>query len=42
MIRSLQRHRDDITARGAHLVAVSPQIPDESLTFAETSWRSTC
>ncbi|WP_328876133.1 AhpC/TSA family protein [Streptomyces sp. NBC_00287] len=34
-LRSLQQHHDDITARGARLVALSPQIPDESLTFAE-------
>ncbi|WP_369215969.1 peroxiredoxin-like family protein [Streptomyces flavofungini] len=34
-LRALQRHHDDITARGARLVAVSPQIPDESLTLTE-------
>ncbi|MEV0170350.1 peroxiredoxin-like family protein [Streptomyces sp. NPDC050803] len=34
-LRSLQRHHDAITARGARLVAVSPQIPDESLSYAE-------
>lgn len=34
-LRALQQHHDAITARGAHLVAVSPQIPDESLTLAE-------
>ncbi|MGK5557559.1 peroxiredoxin-like family protein [Actinomadura kijaniata] len=34
-LRSLQRHHDDITARGARLVAVSPQVPDESLSLAE-------
>lgn len=34
-LRSLQRHHDSITARGARLVAVSPQIPDESLTLTE-------
>ncbi|MFI6517815.1 peroxiredoxin-like family protein [Spirillospora sp. NPDC050679] len=34
-LRSLQRHHKDITARGARLVAVSPQIPDESLSLAE-------
>ncbi|MFF5534652.1 peroxiredoxin-like family protein [Streptomyces cinerochromogenes] len=34
-LRALQRHHDAITARGARLVAVSPQIPDESLTLAE-------
>ena len=34
-LRALQRHHTDITARGARLVAVSPQIPDESLTLTE-------
>ncbi|MEU6550489.1 peroxiredoxin-like family protein [Streptomyces sp. NPDC046915] len=34
-LRALQQHHDAITARGARLVAVSPQIPDESLTLAE-------
>jgi len=34
-LRSLQQHHDAIAARGARLVAVSPQIPDESLTLAE-------
>ncbi|MEV0486592.1 peroxiredoxin-like family protein [Streptomyces sp. NPDC050508] len=34
-LRSLQQHHADVTARGARLVAVSPQIPDESLTLAE-------
>ncbi|MGC0312389.1 peroxiredoxin-like family protein [Kitasatospora acidiphila] len=34
-LRALQEHHDAITARGARLVAVSPQIPDESLTLAE-------
>lgn len=34
-LRSLQRHHDAITARGARLVAVSPQVPDESLSYAE-------
>ncbi|MEU4896635.1 peroxiredoxin-like family protein [Streptomyces sp. NPDC044780] len=34
-LRSLQRHHSDIAARGARLVAVSPQIPDESLTLSE-------
>ncbi|MGW4302265.1 peroxiredoxin-like family protein [Streptomyces sp. NPDC004646] len=34
-LRALQRHHEDITARGARLVAVSPQVPDESLTLAE-------
>lgn len=34
-LRSLQEQHDDITARGARLVAVSPQIPDESLSLSE-------
>ncbi|MFF0795084.1 peroxiredoxin-like family protein [Streptomyces spiralis] len=34
-LRSLQQHHDAITVRGARLVAVSPQIPDESLSYAE-------
>ncbi|MGW3123983.1 peroxiredoxin-like family protein [Streptomyces sp. NPDC001107] len=34
-LRALQQHHEAITARGARLVAVSPQIPDESLTLAE-------
>ncbi|OAH10366.1 peroxiredoxin-like family protein [Streptomyces jeddahensis] len=34
-LRSLQQHHDAITARGARLVAVSPQIPDESLSLVE-------
>ena len=34
-LRSLQQHHEAITARGARLVAVSPQIPDESLTLSE-------
>ncbi|ANP53250.1 peroxiredoxin [Streptomyces griseochromogenes] len=34
-LRALQQHHTDITARGARLVAVSPQIPDESLSLAE-------
>ncbi|MFE6286650.1 peroxiredoxin-like family protein [Streptomyces sp. NPDC057877] len=34
-LRSLQRHHGDITARGARLVAVSPQLPDASLSLAE-------
>lgn len=34
-LRSLQQHHDDITARGARLVAVSPQIPDESLSLTQ-------
>ncbi|MGW7358313.1 peroxiredoxin-like family protein [Streptomyces sp. NPDC054802] len=34
-LRALQQHHDAITARGARLLAVSPQIPDESLTLTE-------
>jgi peroxiredoxin len=34
-LRALQAAHDDITARGAQLIAVTPQIPDESLTLAE-------
>ncbi|THC44067.1 peroxiredoxin-like family protein [Streptomyces sp. A1499] len=34
-LRALQQHHDALTARGARLVAVSPQIPDESLTLIE-------
>ncbi|MFI5550441.1 peroxiredoxin-like family protein [Streptomyces sp. NPDC051738] len=34
-LRSLQQHHEAITARGARLVAVSPQIPDESLSLTE-------
>ncbi|WP_411134419.1 peroxiredoxin-like family protein [Streptomyces sp. C10] len=34
-LRALQRHHSDIAARGAQLVAISPQIPDESLTLTE-------
>ncbi|GGV20198.1 peroxiredoxin [Streptomyces filipinensis] len=34
-LRSLQQHHDALTAHGARLVAVSPQVPDESLSFAE-------
>ncbi|SCK30498.1 peroxiredoxin-like family protein [Streptomyces sp. WMMB 322] len=34
-LRSLQQHHDAIAARGARLVAVSPQIPDESLSLTE-------
>ncbi|MEU8919261.1 peroxiredoxin-like family protein [Streptomyces nigrescens] len=34
-LRALQRHHSDITACGAQLVAISPQIPDESLTLTE-------
>ncbi|RAJ45443.1 peroxiredoxin [Kitasatospora sp. SolWspMP-SS2h] len=34
-LRSLQQHYAAIAARGARLVAVSPQIPDESLSQAE-------
>jgi peroxiredoxin len=34
-LRSLQQYHDAIAARGARLVAVSPQIPDESLSLTE-------
>ncbi|OPG10445.1 alkyl hydroperoxide reductase [Streptomyces sp. GKU 895] len=34
-LRALQQHHEAILSRGARLVAVSPQIPDESLTLAE-------
>ncbi|GLW68357.1 peroxiredoxin [Kitasatospora phosalacinea] len=34
-LRSLQQHHDAVAARGARLVAVSPQLPDESLSQAE-------
>ncbi|MFJ3338658.1 peroxiredoxin-like family protein [Streptomyces sp. NPDC086766] len=34
-LRALQRRHADIAARGARMVAVSPQIPDESLTLTE-------
>lgn len=34
-LRSLQQHHAAITARGARLVAVSPQMPDESLSLAD-------
>ncbi|UKY51632.1 peroxiredoxin-like family protein [Streptomyces inhibens] len=34
-LRALQEQTDAIAAHGAQLVAVSPQIPDESLTLAE-------
>ncbi|WP_149827321.1 peroxiredoxin-like family protein [Streptomyces tailanensis] len=34
-LHALQQHHDAITARGAQLVAVSPQIPDESLSLTE-------
>ncbi|MET8771578.1 peroxiredoxin-like family protein [Streptomyces sp. NPDC004658] len=34
-LRALQQHHSEITARGARLVAVSPQIPDESLSLTE-------
>lgn len=34
-LRAFQQHHDEITARGARLVAVSPQVPDESLSLAE-------
>jgi len=34
-LRALQQHHDAIRARGARLVAVSPQVPDESLSLAD-------
>ncbi|GHE64582.1 alkyl hydroperoxide reductase [Streptomyces longispororuber] len=34
-LRALQEHHGAIAARGARLVAVSPQVPDESLSLAE-------
>jgi peroxiredoxin len=34
-LRALQQHHDAIAARGARLVAVSPQTPDESLSLTE-------
>jgi peroxiredoxin len=34
-LRSLQQQHETIAARGARLVAVSPQIPDESLSLVE-------
>ncbi|MBO0803467.1 MAG: AhpC/TSA family protein [Nocardiopsaceae bacterium] len=34
-LRALQRHHDAIRERGARLVAVSPQVPDESLSLIE-------
>ncbi|KUO17450.1 peroxiredoxin-like family protein [Streptomyces dysideae] len=34
-LRGLQQQTAEITARGARLVAVSPQIPDESLSLTE-------
>jgi peroxiredoxin len=34
-LRALQLAHADITARGAQLIAVSPQIPDESLSLSE-------
>lgn len=34
-LHALQEHHDAITARGARLVAASPQIPDESLSLTE-------
>jgi peroxiredoxin len=35
-LRALQRHQDELTARGARLVAVSPQIPDEARAVTDT------
>jgi peroxiredoxin len=34
-LRALQQHHDQITALGARLVAISPQVPDESLSLAD-------
>lgn len=34
-LRALQQAHADISARGARLIAVSPQVPDESLSLAE-------
>ncbi|MEE4417812.1 peroxiredoxin-like family protein [Streptomyces bugieae] len=34
-LRALQQHHDAIAACGARLVAISPQIPDESLSLIE-------
>lgn len=34
-LRALQAHVEAITERGARLVAVSPQVPDESLSLSE-------
>ncbi|OII66265.1 alkyl hydroperoxide reductase [Streptomyces sp. CC53] len=34
-LRALRRRLTEITARGARLVAVSPQVPDESLSLVE-------
>ncbi|MFF7788550.1 redoxin domain-containing protein [Streptomyces sp. NPDC007991] len=34
-LRALQQHHAEISARGAALAAVSPQIPDESLSLAD-------
>ncbi|KUF19831.1 peroxiredoxin-like family protein [Streptomyces silvensis] len=34
-LRALQAHHEAITARGARLLAVSPQIPDESLSLTQ-------
>jgi peroxiredoxin len=34
-LRALQQHHDAIRNRGARLVAVSPQVPDESLSLTE-------
>jgi peroxiredoxin len=34
-LRALQQHHHEIAACGAQLVAVSPQIPDESLSLSE-------
>ncbi len=36
-MRAYQEILEDIDARGAALIAVSPELPDGSLTFAETN-----
>jgi peroxiredoxin len=36
-LRAYQEALDELTRLGASLVAVSPQLPDGSLTFAETN-----
>ncbi|GAD93710.1 hypothetical protein NECHADRAFT_78070 [Paecilomyces variotii No. 5] len=34
-LRALQKHLDDIKSHGANLVAISPELPDTSLTTAQ-------
>jgi peroxiredoxin len=36
-LRAYQQHLDQFAERGARLLAVSPQTPDKSMTFAETA-----